>query len=206
FLITIAARIFVSYPVHFIGDSTNGIENYVSGELDSAAVLRLELFYFILLIVGSLLVSAAFTFLMSQTFIVFSRHMEFDLKNEVYQQYQRLSLNFYKQNRTGDLMNRISEDVSKVRMYMGPAIMYSVTTLTLFVIVIYYMIDTAPLLTLYTVAPLPILSYAIYKLSVAINKRSTVVQQYLSKLNTFTQESFSGISVIKSYSLEPLTN
>jgi ATP-binding cassette subfamily B protein len=132
--------------------------------------------------------------------------MEYDLKNEVYQQYQNLSLNFYKKNRTGDLMNRISEDVSKVRMYLGPAIMYSITTLTLFVVVIWYMVNTAPLLTLYTLAPLPFLSFAIYKLSVAIHNRSTIVQQYLSRLNTFTQESFSGISVIKSYGLEPLTN
>jgi ATP-binding cassette, subfamily B, multidrug efflux pump len=108
-------------------------------------------------------------------------------------------------NRTGDLMNRISEDVSKVRMYAGPALMYSVQTLTLFVVVIWYMYSQAPTLTLYTVAPLPILSVAIYKLSVAINKRSTIVQQYLSKLTTFTQESFSGVSVIKAYAIEPQT-
>lgn len=206
FLITIVARIFALYPVQFIGDSTDLISSYVNNELTSAEVLRDKLFYYILLIIGANLVAAFLTFLMRQTFIVVSRHMEFDLKNEVYQQYQRLSLNFYKQNRTGDLMNRISEDVSKVRMYLGPAIMYSVTTLTLFVVVIWYMVTTAPMLTLYTLAPLPILSFAIYKLSVAIHKRSTVVQQYLSRLNTFTQESFSGISVIKSYGLEPLTN
>jgi ATP-binding cassette subfamily B protein len=206
FIITIVARIFALYPIQFIGDSTNVIQRYVEGEITDPAALRQELFYNILLIIGATLISAFLTFLMRQTFIVVSRHMEYDLKNEVYQQYQYLSLNFYKKNRTGDLMNRISEDVSKVRMYLGPAIMYSVTTLTLFVVVIWYMVNTAPLLTLYTLAPLPILSFAIYKLSVAIHKRSTVVQQYLSKLNTFTQESFSGISVIKSYRLEPLTN
>jgi ATP-binding cassette subfamily B protein len=206
FVITIVARIFALYPVQFIGDSTNVIQRYVEGEITDPAALRQELFYNILLIIGATLISAFLTFLMRQTFIVVSRHMEYDLKNEVYQQYQNLSLNFYKKNRTGDLMNRISEDVSKVRMYLGPAIMYSVTTLTLFVVVIWYMVNTAPMLTLYTLAPLPILSFAIYKLSVAIHKRSTVVQQYLSKLNTFTQESFSGISVIKSYGLEPLTN
>lgn len=206
FLITIAARIFAVYYIQFIGDSTNVIQEYVDGEITDAAVLRSELFKNILLIIGATLISAFLTFIMRQTFIVVSRHMEFDLKNEVYEQYQNLSLNFYKKNRTGDLMNRISEDVSKVRMYLGPAIMYSVTTATLFVVVIWYMIDTAPLLTLYTLAPLPFLSYAIYKLSVAIHKRSTVVQQYLSQLNTFTQESFSGISVIKSYGLEPQTN
>ncbi|MGB8705540.1 MAG: ABC transporter ATP-binding protein, partial [Gillisia sp.] len=170
------------------------------------ATLKHQLLINILIIVGAALASALFTFLMRQTFIVISRHIEFDLKNEVYRQYQRLSLNFYKRNRTGDLMNRISDDVSKVRMYIGPAIMYSVTTLTLFVVVIWYMVKTAPLLTLYTLVPLPILSFAIYKLSVAIHKRSTIVQQYLSKLNTFTQESFSGISVIKSYGIEAPTN
>ena len=205
-LITIAARIFTIYPIKYIGNSTTAIESYIKGEITDAAQLREELFYNILLIIGANLVAAALTFIMRQTFIVASRHMEYDLKNEVYQHYQRLSLNFYKKNRTGDLMNRISEDVSKVRMYLGPAIMYSITTLTLFVVVIWYMINTAPMLTLYTLAPLPFLSYAIYKLSVAIHKRSTVVQQYLSKLNTFTQESFSGISVIKSYGLEPQTN
>jgi len=206
FVITIVARIFALYPIQFIGDSTNVIQRYVEGEITNPVALRQELFYNILLIIGATLISAFLTFLMRQTFIVVSRHMEYDLKNEVYQQYQNLSLNFYKKNRTGDLMNRISEDVSKVRMYLGPAIMYSVTTLTLFVVVIWYMVKTAPLLTLYTLAPLPILSFAIYKLSVAIHNRSTIVQQYLSKLNTFTQESFSGISVIKSYGLEPLTN
>jgi ATP-binding cassette subfamily B protein len=206
FIITIVARIFALYPIQFIGDSTNVIQRYVEGEITNPAALRQELFYNILLIIGATLVSAFLTFLMRQTFIVVSRHMEYDLKNEVYQQYQNLSLNFYKKNRTGDLMNRISEDVSKVRMYLGPAIMYSITTLTLFVVVIWYMVNTAPLLTLYTLAPLPFLSFAIYKLSVAIHNRSTIVQQYLSKLNTFTQESFSGISVIKSYGLEPLTN
>jgi len=206
FLITIAARIFTLYPVQFIGNSTTVIQSYINGEITDPAELREELFYNILLIIGANLVAAALTFIMRQTFIVASRHMEYDLKNEIYQQYQRLSLNFYKKNRTGDLMNRISEDVSKVRMYLGPAIMYSITTLTLFVVVIWYMVNTAPMLTLYTLAPLPILSFAIYKLSVAIHNRSTVVQQYLSKLNTFTQESFSGISVIKSYNLEPQTN
>ncbi len=205
-LITIAARIFTLYPVQFIGNSTTVIESYIKGEITDPAELREELFYNILLIIGANLIAAALTFIMRQTFIVASRHMEYDLKNEIYQQYQRLSLNFYKKNRTGDLMNRISEDVSKVRMYLGPAIMYSITTLTLFVVVIWYMVNTAPLLTLYTLAPLPFLSFAIYKLSVAIHKRSTIVQQYLSKLNTFTQESFSGISVIKSYGLEPQTN
>jgi len=205
-VITIAARIFGIYYIPLIGESTVIIEEYINGEVTNVALLKEELLYNILLIVGTTLISAFLTFLMRQTFIVVSRHMEYDLKNEIYRHYQDLSLNFYKKNRTGDLMNRISEDVSKVRMYLGPAIMYSVTTFTSTVVVLIFMIQAAPELTLYTVIPLPILAFSIYKLSVAIHKRSTVVQQYLSKLNTFTQESFSGIAVIKSYGLEPQTN
>jgi ATP-binding cassette subfamily B protein len=201
-IITIAARIFAIIYVPLIGDSTKAIELYIAGEITSLSEVRSRLLWNIAMLVGATLVAAFFTFLMRQTFIVVSRDIEFDLKNVVYKHYQELSLNFYKKNRTGDLMNRISEDVSKVRMYLGPAIMYSVTTLTSTVVVLVFMIQAAPVLTLYTVAPLPILSYAIYKVSVAIHQRSTVVQQYLSKLHTYTQESFSGIAVIKSYGLE----
>ncbi|TXK74184.1 ABC transporter ATP-binding protein [Mesonia sp. HuA40] len=205
-VITVAARIFAVYVPQFIGDSTHVVEQYVNGEVTDLALVKKELLHNILIILGATLLSALFTFLMRQTFIVVSRRIEFDLKNEVYTQYQNLSINFYKKNRTGDLMNRISEDVSKVRMYVGPALMYSITTITLFVVVITYMIKTAPLLTLYTLVPLPFLSIAIYKISRTINKRSSIVQLYLSKLNTFTQESFSGISVIKSYGLENQVN
>ncbi|MCB0425579.1 MAG: ABC transporter ATP-binding protein, partial [Mangrovimonas sp.] len=113
------------------------------------------------------------------------------------------SLNFYKKNRTGDLMNRISEDVGRVRMYIGPAIMYSINTVTLFVIALIFMFNEAPMLTLYTIIPLPILSIIIYQLSKEIHKRSTAVQVYLSKLSAFTQEAFSGVSVIKAYGIEP---
>ena len=205
-LITILARLFSLVTPMLISESTAAIENYVTGETVDISDVRSELITNILLILGATLIAALFTFLMRQTFIVVSRHIEYDLKNEIYRKYQDLSLNFYKKNRTGDLMNRISEDVSRVRMYLGPAIMYSIQTSVLFIVVIPYMFIKAPELTLYAVAPLPILSYAIYKLSVSINRKSTVVQQYLSKLNTFTQESFSGISVIKSYGLEPRTN
>lgn len=206
FIITVAARIFALFYIPLAGQSTNIIEDYIKGDITEISVVKNELAWNILLIIGATLIAAFFTFLMRQTFIVVSRHIEFDLKNVVYKHYQELSLNFYKKNRTGDLMNRISEDVTKVRMYLGPAIMYSVTTLTSSVVVLIFMIEAAPLLTLYTVAPLPVLSFAIYKISVAIHKRSTVVQQYLSKLHTFTQESFSGIAVIKSYGMEPHTN
>ena len=204
-LITVVARIFALIVPMKVGDIVNVVEQRLNGEI-TAEQLETLLLNSILLIIGATLLSALFTFIMRQTIIVVSRYVEFDLKNEVFQQYEKLSLGFYKQNRTGDLMNRISEDVSKVRMYVGPALMYSTTTVTLFLVVLCYMIYKAPLLTLYAVAPLPVLSVLIYKLSAAIHKRSTIVQEYLSKLTTFTQESFSGISVIKAYGLEPRTN
>ncbi|WP_298546733.1 ABC transporter ATP-binding protein [uncultured Aquimarina sp.] len=205
FVITVIARIFAVAVPKFVGDSVDVVEQYINKSITDINDVKTGLITNILFILGSVLIAAFFTFLMRQTFIVVSRFIEFDLKNEVFRHYQILSLNFYKKNRTGDLMNRISEDVSKVRMYVGPAIMYSVNTITLFIVVIGYMISIAPQLTLYTVAPLPILSISIYKLSVAIHKRSTIVQQFLSKLTTFTQESFSGISVIKAYGIEPQT-
>lgn len=205
-LITIVARVFALLTPKFIGDSVDVVEKYISGDILDVATVESELFTNIFLILGTTLLAAFFTFLMRQAIIVVSRNIEFDLKNEIFQQYERLSLDFYKQNRTGDLMNRISEDVMKVRMYAGPALMYSATTFTLFVVVISYMFYTAPVLTLYAVAPLPILSVAIYNLSAAIHKRSTIVQEYLSKLTSFTQERFSGIAVIKAYGIESRTN
>jgi ATP-binding cassette subfamily B multidrug efflux pump len=205
-LITIIARVFALLTPKFIGDSVDIVEKYINGDILELADVESELLTNILLILGTTLLAAFFTFLMRQAIIVVSRYIEFDLKNEIFQQYERLSLGFYKQNRTGDLMNRISEDVGKVRMYAGPALMYSVTTITLFIVVVSYMFYTAPILTLYAVAPLPVLSVAIYNLSAAIHKRSTVVQEYLSKLTSFTQESFSGIAVIKAYGIEARTN
>lgn len=203
--ITAIATIFRIVVPATIGNSVDSIRAYFENEI-TKEILQADLLYNILLILGAALLSGFFTFLMRQTIIVISRYVEFDLKNEVFEQYEKLSLSFYKQNRTGDLMNRISEDVSKVRMYAGPALMYSTTTVTLFIVAISYMLYTAPFLTLYAVAPLPILSIGIYKLSIAIHKRSTIVQQYLSKLTTYTQESFSGISVIKAYGIEARTN
>lgn len=204
--ITIVATIFKLIVPMKIGDILSIVDKYVRGEITDIEAVKSQLLINILFIMGAALLSAFFTFMMRQTFIVVSRYVEYDLKNEVFLQYEKLPLAFYKQNRTGDLMNRISEDVSKVRMYVGPALMYGITTITLFIIAIVYMLYTDFYLTLYAIAPLPILSVAIYKLSVIINQRSTLVQQYLSKLTSFTQESFSGISVIKAYGIEPLTN
>ncbi len=205
-IITIVATVFKLIVPKKIGDIINIIENYIKGASTDLSVVKYDLFISILIILGTALLAGFFTFLMRQTFIVVSRNIEFDLKNEIFKQYERLSLGFYKQNRTGDLMNRISEDVSKVRMYAGPALMYSVTNITLLFVTLTYMFYKAPTLTLYAIAPLPLLSFTIYKLSAAIHKKSTIVQQYLSKLTSFTQESFSGISVIKAYGIETRIN
>ena len=201
-LITIIARIFALVAPNLIGDSITLIEKYFLLEEISRENLEKNLLNNILLIVGSALTAAVFTFLMRQTLINMSRFIEFDLKNVIYSKYQELDQTFYKVNRTGDLMNRISEDVSKVRMYVGPALMYTINTAALFVIIISYMISVSPSLTLYTIIPLPFLSYLIFKLSKHINIKSKSVQESLSKLTTFTQESFSGISVIKSNTIE----
>jgi ATP-binding cassette subfamily B protein len=201
--ITIIAQIFSLFTPKLISKSFKAIEDAVAKkDIVVASEIQNELINNILLIVATTIIAGFLTFLMRQTLIVMSRHIEFDLKNEVFRQYENLSQNFYKQNRTGDLMNRISEDVGKVRMYVGPAVMYTINTIIRFSIVIVYMCNVSPILTLYTLLPLPILSYAIFKLSSQINKRSTVFQQYLSTVSSFSQEIFSGIRVIKAYSLE----
>ena len=200
-IITIIARIFLLFTPELVGSSVDVIDEYRKGIITDLSEVKSQLLLNILYIVGAAIIGGIFTFLMRQTIINVSRYIEYDLKNEVYKQYQNLSLDFYKSNRTGDLMNRISEDVGKVRDFAGPAIMYSINTLTLFVIAIFLMYKSAPLLTLYTVIPLPVLSYFIYVLSKKIHKKSTIVQVWLSKLSTFTQESFSGISIIKSYGI-----
>lgn len=205
-VITIVATAFKLAVPMKVGDSITIVDQYINGEIKDLVFVKHQLLINVLLLLGATLLSALFTFIMRQTFIVVSRYVEYDLKNEIFQHYEKLSLGFYKQNRTGDLMNRISEDVSKVRMYIGPALMYSTTTITLFIVAISYMFYKAPILTLYAIAPLPLLSFIIYKVSIIINQRSTIVQQYLSKLTTFTQESFSGIAVIKAYGIEPRTN
>ncbi|WP_339630993.1 ABC transporter ATP-binding protein [Bizionia echini] len=201
-IITIVSKIFLLFTPELIGSSIDVVDDFRKGIITDVSVVKTELLINILYIIGAAIITGILTFFMRQTIINVSRYIEYDLKNEIYQQYQRLSLNFYKKNRTGDLMNRISEDVNSVRMYAGPAIMYSINTITLFVIAIFFMYRQAPTLTLYTIIPLPILSVIIYKLSKTIHKRSTIVQQYLSKLSSFTQETFSGIAIIKSYGME----
>ena len=204
-LITIVARIFALVAPNLIGDSITIIDNYLSNGNDPT-IVKNKLINNILLIIGASITAGFFTFIMRQTLINVSRFIEFDLKNEIFQKYQDLDINFYKNNRVGDLMNRISEDVSKVRMYVGPALMYSINTITLFIIIITYMFSIDVKLTLYTVTPLPLLSFIIYKLSKKINIKSLKVQESLSKLTTIAQESFSGISIIKSYTIEDELN
>ena len=201
-LISIASRYLAVKVPEIVKNSVNAATDYHKGNLTDLSLVKTELLNNILLIIGLAVLSGFFTFLMRQTIIVTSRLVEYDLKNQVYQQYQRLSLNFYKKNRTGDLMNRISEDVGKVRMYVGPAIMYTINMLVMFSVAIYKMVQIDIKLTLYTLIPFPLLSISIFVLSKVIHKRSTIVQEYLSKLTTFNQEFFSGINVVKSYGIE----
>ncbi len=205
-IITVIARVFSLVMPPYVNKSFKIVENAIKNGTMSVAVIEEQLLENIFIIIAAALLSGFFTFLMRQTIINVSRYIEYDLKNEIYEQYQALNLNFYKKNRTGDLMNRISEDVTQVRMYGGPAIMYGIQTLTLFACLIPIMFIKAPTLAFYTLIPLPFLSVLIYQISKIIHKRSTVVQEYLSSLSTFTQEAFSGISVIKAYGLEPKIN
>lgn len=200
-LITIVAQIFSLFTPKLVSQSFQAIESFHSSKMTSE-MIKAELIENVFWIIGTTLIAGVLTFLMRQTLIVMSRHVEFDLKNEVFKHYEVLDQNFYKRNRTGDLMNRISEDVGKVRMYVGPAVMYTINTFIRFTVVIIYMYNVSPLLTLYTLLPLPILSFIIFRLSTEINKRSTTFQQYLSKISSFTQEIFSGIRVVKAYALE----
>lgn len=166
----------------------------------------LSILLFGLVVVVLAIMRGIFLFFMRQTIIVMSRLIEYDQKNEIFNHYQQLHLDFYKRNNTGDLMSRITEDVSRVRMYTGPAIMYTINLLVLFFMVIYTMVRVNAELTLYTVAPLPILGYSIFYVNGIIQRKSERIQQQLSFLTTVAQESFSGIRVIKSYVQEKFMN
>ena len=202
--ITIISRIFSLFTPKLVGNSMTLIENSILNIEQTSDNLEILLARNILIILSASLVSGFFTFLMRQTIINVSRFIEFDLKNDVYNHYQSLCPLFYKTNRTGDLMSRITEDVSKVRMYVGPAIMYSINTVTLFIIVIVFMFSISPSLTFYSLLPLPILSFTIYALSKKIHSKSTFVQETLAKLSTFSQEVFSGIKIIKTFNMQEI--
>lgn len=203
-IITIIARIFSLIMPEYVQLSIDAIQKHLNNSTGQPAI-ELTLLYYTLIIIGSALLSGFFTFWMRQLIINVSRYIEYDMKNEIYQKYQTLSQRFYKQNRTGDLMNRISEDVGKVRMYAGPAIMYSVQTITLFLCSIPLMLYTSPILTFYALLPLPFLAILIYFISKKIHQKTLEVQEFLSDLSTFSQETFSGINVTKAYAFENRT-
>lgn len=205
-LITIVSRVFSLFMPRYVKNAIAAIEDFARSSTKDAFQMTSLLLEYALIIIGATIISAVLMFFMRQLIINVSRYIEYDMKNEIFQKYEQLSLSFYKRNRVGDLMNRISEDVSKVRMYAGPAIMYSVQTITLFVCVIPLMFVISPKLTLFTLIPLPILSLLIYKMSRKINIETMKVQAYLSDLSTFSQETFSGIGVIKSYGNEATTD
>ena len=207
----IISNLFAIIPAQLVRHSINYVteafplfstfEGAKSQEIFYGYAAQIALLFGLFMVVMALL-RGFFLFLMRQTIIVMSRHIEYDQKNEIYQHYQSLPLSFYRRNNTGDLMARISEDVSRVRMYTGPAIMYGINLVILSVLVIGYMISVNPKLTLLSLLPLPILSVSIYYVNNIINKRSEEIQRSLSRLSTFTQEAFSGIRVIKAFARE----
>ncbi len=193
------STIFGTYQGIIVRKSTNKIVSIIGHHATFDSKVFVE---FALLIIGLAITSGLFMFLMRQTIIVMSRHIEYDQKNQIYSHYQSLDANFYKQQTTGDLMNRISEDVSKVRMYTGPAIMYIANTIVTSITILIFMLQVNYTLTLLVFFPLHILSFLIYKVSDLINKQSTAVQQELSKLTSQAQETFAAIRVIKAYNRE----
>lgn len=191
----------VRYAIDYVTESFALYRLFEGGELSTGIFDQLEMG---VLVLGALMILMAllrgfFLFLVRQTIIVMSRKIEYDLKNEVFEQYQNLPLSFYRRNNTGDLMNRISEDVTRVRMYLGPGIMYGLNLLVLFPMVIYEMLRVNAELTFYALLPLPILSLSIYFVNNIINKRSEKIQESLSDLSTHVQEAFSGIRVLKAF-------
>jgi ATP-binding cassette subfamily B multidrug efflux pump len=207
-LFTIISNVFVIIPaqlvriaIDYVVESFAFYRVFADGEL--ASVARGQFMNFILIFGVLILVMALlrgfFLFLIRQTIIIMSRLVEYDMKNEIFEHYQKLPLSFYRKNSTGDLMARITEDVSRVRMYLGPAIMYGMTLLFLFPMVIGYMLTVNVELTIYSLLPLPILSISIYYVNNLINERSERIQRSLSGLSTFVQEAFSGIRVIKAF-------
>ncbi len=199
-LFVFVSNVFGLYPPIYIGEVLNLISDSLSQnknlDATSQTILEKQLAYYAFLVLLFAVFRGLFMFFMRQTLIVMSRMIEYDLKNEIYDHYQKLSLSFYKRNKTGDLMNRISDDVSKVRMYLGPAILYSTSLFISISLIIPKMISVSPKLTLYALSPLPILVLAIYKVSSIMNVKSEIVQKQLSKLSSVSQETFSGIRVI----------
>lgn len=195
-LFIIASNFFNIYKVQFVGKSVDELTR--NGNLG----FNRQVLIYVAIIVGCSLLTGFFTFMMRQTIIVASRRIEYELKNKIYRHYQDLSLTDYKQTTIGDLMNRLSEDVVAVRMYLGPGVMYVANLLVLVIITAIYMLKTDVSMTLWTLLPLPLLSYAIYKVSSIINKKSKIMQRSQSAISTFVQDSFSGIRVVKFFARE----
>jgi len=207
----ILSNLFAIYPAQLVRQSFDLVAGNIQEYKKITEPEAKSLFYsnfetavirYGLLIVAMALLRGLFLFFMRQTIIVMCRHIEYDQKNDIYEQYQRLPLRFYRKNNTGDLMARISEDVSRVRMYTGPAIMYGINMVVLFIMVISYMISVNAEFTMYVLLPLPFLSISIYFLNNKIEKRSDQIQKSLSRLSTFVQEAFSGIRILKAFGKE----
>lgn len=216
FVFIVLSNIFAVYPAQLIREALDlveaklkGIEitdtSFLTEYMDGIPLTKVVLIYGAIVFIAAI-IKGAFTFFMRQTIIIMSRLVEYDLKNEVYNHYQDLDASFYKSNNTGDIMNRISEDVTKVRMYLGPGIMYSLNLIVLFVIVVPIMFSISVKLTMYSLIPLPILSIIIYYVSNVINQQSSKVQAKLSDITTLTQETYSGIRIIKSFVKEDYFN
>jgi ATP-binding cassette subfamily B protein len=203
----VVSNIFALYPAKYtrmaFDKAKEAIvsQNEITSNIDYNELTQ-TLIYFGVMVILFAILKGVFMFFMRQTIIVMSRMIEFDLKNEIYSHYQKLDLSFYKRNNTGDLMSRISEDVSRVRMFLGPATMYPINIISLFSLIVYTMLSINVKLTLFVLAPLPIMSISIFYISKVIHQKSERVQVQLSKLSTFSQETFSGIRIIKSFTNE----
>ena len=207
----VLSNLFAIYPAQMVRSSFDLVAEHLknAGQLKTGPEkililddLKSSVLRYGLLIVAMALIRGLFLFFMRQTIIVMSRHIEFDQKNDIYRKYQSLSLRFYRQHNTGDLMARISEDVGRVRMYTGPAIMYGINMVVLFVMVIGYMLSVSAEFTFYVLLPLPVLSVSVYFINSEIQRRSDRIQKSLSGISTFVQEAFSGIRVIKAFGRE----
>ena len=209
FVLIVLSNYVALFSIGYVGTAVNQIESllsqYISGEIGDLSQVKKSLMYAALFFIGLKILAGFFSVGVRLMVIATSRHIEFDLKNEIYQHYQKLSLSFYKKNKTGDLMNRITEDVAFVRQYLGPGIMYPMDLVSRATIILGFMINLDPIMTLYTLAPLPILSILIYKVASTINRKSKNVQQQQSTVSSMVQDTFSGIRVIKSFNSEKST-
>jgi ATP-binding cassette subfamily B protein len=210
-LFTVISNFFLILPAQVVRYAFNAVEETIDwffllkgfeSQSEIESVFTFNILIYGVIILAMALLRGFFLFLVRQTLIVMSRFIEYDLKSEVYEHYQSLPLSFYRKNKTGDLMARISEDVSQVRMYLGPGIMYGINLIAVFVMVIPYMLSVDYKLTLYSLLPLPLLSASIYIVNNIINRRSEQIQKSLSKLSSFVQEAFSGIRVLKAFARE----